>query len=121
MVLTVAPVAFGGRVAGIAAAISAALAFDFFWTLPVYELGTWYGQDLVGTVVYLAAAVVVGELASQNRRQRTRAEELASEQAALRRVATLVAEGAPEGKVFATVAEEVGQAGGREHHSGSPL
>ena len=45
---------------------------------------------------------------SQNRRHRAKAEELASEQAALRRVATLVAKGVPEGKVFAAVAKEVG-------------
>jgi signal transduction histidine kinase len=109
MVVAVAPVAFGGRAAGTAAGISAALAFDFFWTPPVYELGTWYGQDLVGTAVYLAVGLVVSELASQNRRQRTRAEELASEQAALRRVATLVAKGVPEGNVFAAVAEQVGR------------
>jgi K+-sensing histidine kinase KdpD len=41
ILVAVAPAAFGGRVAGIVAAISAALAFDFFWTPPVYELGTW--------------------------------------------------------------------------------
>lgn len=108
MVVAVAPAAFGSRVAGIVAAASAAVAFDFFWTPPLYDLITYYGQDLVGAVVYLAVAVVVGELASQNRRHRTRAEELASEQAALRRVATLVAKGVPQGKVFAAVAEEVG-------------
>jgi signal transduction histidine kinase len=104
----VAPVAFGGRVAGIVAALSAALAFDFFWTPPLFTLNTYDGQDLVGTAVYVAVGLVVGELASQNRRHRTKAEELASEQAALRRVATLVAKGVPEGKVFAAVAKEVG-------------
>jgi K+-sensing histidine kinase KdpD len=38
MVVAVAPVAFGGRVAGIVAALSAALAFDFFWTPPLFTL-----------------------------------------------------------------------------------
>jgi Domain of unknown function (DUF4118) len=122
MVAAVAAVAFGSRVAGMVAALSAALAFDFFWTPPLYTLNTWYGQDLVGAAVYLAAGLVIGQLASQNRRHRTKAEELAreqtalrrkaeelvSEQAALRRVATLVAKGAPEGEVFAAVAGEVG-------------
>ena len=108
MVVAVAPVAFGSRVAGIVAALSAALAFDFFWTPPFFHLNTYYVQDVVGTAVYLAVVIVVSELFSQNLRHRTKAEELASEQAALRRVATLVAKGAPEGKVFAAVAEEVG-------------
>lgn len=58
--------------------------------------------------MYLAAGLIIGELASQNRRHRAKAEELASEQAALRRVATLVAKGVSEGKVFAAVAKEVG-------------
>ena len=62
----------------------------------------------MGTAVYLAAGLIIGELASQNRRHRAKAEELASEQAALRRVATLVAKGVSEGKVFAAVAKEVG-------------
>ena len=108
MVVAVAPVAFGSRVAGSVAALSAALAFDFFWTPPFFHLNTYYVQDVVGTAVYLAVVIVVGELFSQNRRHRTKAEELASEQAALRRVATLVAKGAPADKVFAAVAEEVG-------------
>ena len=95
MVVAVAPVAFGSRVAGSVAALSAALAFDFFWTPPFFHLNTYYVQDVVGTAVYLAVVIVVGELFSQNRRHRTKAEELASEQAALRRVATLVAKGAP--------------------------
>ena len=48
MVVAVAPVAFGSRVAGIVAAISAGLAFDFFWTPPLYELSAYYGQDWLG-------------------------------------------------------------------------
>jgi K+-sensing histidine kinase KdpD len=108
MIVAVVPVAFGSRVAAIVAAVSAALAFDFFWTPPLFTLNTFSGQDLAGTAVYVAVGVLVGELASQNRRHRAKAEELVSEQAALRRVATLVAKGAPQGKVFAAAAEEVG-------------
>jgi signal transduction histidine kinase len=109
MIVAVAPVAFGSRVAGIVAAVSAVLAFDFFWTPPFFHLNTYYVQDVVGTAAYLAVVIVAGELFRQNRRHRTKAEELASEQAALRRVATLVAKGAPADKVFAAVAEEVGR------------
>ena len=110
MVAAVAPLAFGSRVAAIVAAVSGALAYAFFWTIPPYTLITYYNsQDLAATAVYLAVGLVIGELASQNRRHRTQAEDLAGEQAALRRVATLVAKGAPQDTVFATVAEEVGR------------
>jgi signal transduction histidine kinase len=109
MVVPVIPVAFASRAAGIVAAASAAFAFDFFWTPPLFTLNTWYGQDLAGAALYLAVGLVVSELARQNRRHRAKAEELASEQAALRRVATLVATRAPQDKVFAAVAEEVGR------------
>jgi signal transduction histidine kinase len=108
MIVPVASVAFGSLLAAILAAASAALAFDFFWTPPLFTLNTYGGQDLIGTAVYLGVGLVIGGLASQSR-QRRRAEELASEQAALRRVATLVAKDAPEGKVFTAAAEEVGR------------
>jgi signal transduction histidine kinase len=52
------------------------------------------------------AATVARLLARLTERQ-TRIEWLADEQAALRRVATLVARGVPQGEIFAAVAEEV--------------
>jgi signal transduction histidine kinase len=59
--------------------------------------------------MFLVTAVVVSELAARSRRQALQATRLAAEQAALRRVATLVARGTPSGELFAAVAEEVGQ------------
>jgi transcriptional regulator with GAF, ATPase, and Fis domain len=59
--------------------------------------------------VFLVMAVVVSELAARSRRQALQATLLAAEQAALRRVATLVASGTPSDELFAAVAKEVGQ------------
>ena len=48
-------------------------------------------------------------LAEPHAKHRVESERLAEEQAALRRVATLVASGAPSGEVFSAVAQEVAQ------------
>ncbi len=66
------------------------------------------GPALVGFGVFLVTAVVVAGLASGLRRTALRSRELADEQAALRRVATLVAEGVPATELFEAVSREVG-------------
>jgi signal transduction histidine kinase len=58
--------------------------------------------------VFLVGSVAVGELTARLRRQTQRSDHLAAEQAALRRVATLVAEAASPSQVFETVTREVG-------------
>lgn len=62
MIVAVVPVAFGSRLAAVVAAVSAALAFDFFWTPPRYSLNAYHGQDLAGTVLYLVVGLVANEL-----------------------------------------------------------
>jgi len=58
--------------------------------------------------VYLVTALVVGQLAAGLRRHTHEAAQLAAEQAALRRVATLVAQGAASARIFEAVTREVG-------------
>ena len=58
----------------------------------------------------LATAISNADSRAELAASEARAHELANEQAALRRVATLVARGAPPTNVFATVAEEVAAA-----------
>jgi signal transduction histidine kinase len=62
-----------------------------------------------GTEACLACFTDLLAAAISNADSRARITRLAKEQAALRRVATLVARGAPTEEVFAAVAEEVGQ------------
>ena len=88
-----------GAAYAVPAAIGALLAFDF-------------APTVAGLLVYLGVATLVGELAASAGRRAARSEvahgELIEEQAALRRVATLVAHGVPASEVFAAVAREVG-------------
>jgi signal transduction histidine kinase len=60
-------------------------------------------------VAFLVSSLVVGRLAARSQREARRSARLAAEQAALRRVATLVAHGVPSSELFAAVTEEVGR------------
>jgi signal transduction histidine kinase len=64
--------------------------------------------------VLLVIAIVVSELAARQRREKVEVAQLEKEQTALRRVATLVALGAPPEDVFEAVTREVGQLCGAE-------
>jgi signal transduction histidine kinase len=84
------------------------VAFDFFILPPVYSLQLTDAEEGFSLVVFLVTAVVVSGLAASSRREAQEAARLGLEQAALRRVATLVARGAPPAEIFTTVADEVG-------------
>jgi GAF domain-containing protein len=93
-------------------AMAALLAYDWYVFPPTHATLLPDGPSTVNLVVYLAVAVLVGELAAYAGRRahasdRDRAV-LADEQVALRHVATLVAQGVAPADVFAAVAEEVG-------------
>jgi GAF domain-containing protein len=93
-------------------AMAALLAYDWYVFPPTHAELLPDAPSTVNLVVYLAVAVLVGELAAYAGRRahtsdRARAV-LADEQAALRHVATLVAQGVAPADFFAAVAEEVG-------------
>src|SRR3954471_14995888 len=92
-------------------AIAGGLAFDSFYIPPTREFGASDWQNWLVVAVYILMGVLIGILGARSRRRAESADEarglLASEQAALRRVATLVARGTPPEEVFAAVAEEV--------------
>ena len=87
--------------------------------VPISVEGHLWGVMLVGstrdeplppcTELRLAAFTELAATAVANAQARVDLRGFADEQAALRRVATLVARGTPPGKVFATVAEEAGR------------
>ena len=66
--VVVAIAANGHRLAGIVAAASAALWFDFFWTVPYKRLSITRGTDIQTTVLLLAVGAAVSELAARARR-----------------------------------------------------
>jgi GAF domain-containing protein len=103
---------FWGVAYAVPAAVGGLLAFDWFYIPPPHPHAFPDTQSFVDLLVFLAVGVLVGELAARAGRRAATSElarsELADEQAALRRVATLVAQGASPPEVFAAVTEEVG-------------
>jgi signal transduction histidine kinase len=105
------------RFAGIAYAVpvgmAGMLAFDWFYLAPTHRLEFPDSGNLVELIAYLVVAVLLGELAAYTTRRAQAAErargEVADEQAALRRVATLVARSAPPDELFDAVAAEAGR------------
>jgi signal transduction histidine kinase len=119
--LAVVVVALGGLVPALAAAVAAAALLDYYFIPPLYDIDVANPNEVVALVAFLlvagATSAVVG-LAARRREaeatatataaSREQLRRLADEQAALRRVATLVAHGRPPGEVLAAVAHEVG-------------
>ena len=113
-VLALIPIA---RVLGVAYAVpvgmAGLLAYDWFYLSPTHPFEVPDIANSVDLVVYLGAGVLIGQLGAVAVRRATRSESartaMAAEQAALRRVATLVARGVPPSDVFAAVARESGQ------------
>ncbi|GAA1959789.1 DUF4118 domain-containing protein [Catenulispora subtropica] len=70
VVTVVAVAADGNRTAGILAAISAAVWFDFFWTVPYERFTITRHTDIETTVLLLAVGAAVSELAARGRRAR---------------------------------------------------
>jgi signal transduction histidine kinase len=88
------------------------LAYDWFHVAPTHPYEFPDSANLVQLTLYIGVAVLVGELAGHALRRAERSESargvIADEQAALRRVATLVARQASEDAIFAAVVREVG-------------
>jgi hypothetical protein len=70
VVVVVAIAANGNRLAGISAAVSAAVWLDFFLTRPFEHFTITRGTDIETTVLLLVVGAVVTELAVRGRRQR---------------------------------------------------
>ena len=95
----------------VAAAMAGLLAFDWYEFPPTHPHEFPDAGNLANLLVYLGVSVLVGELAAYASRRAEASEAarsaLADEQAALRRVATLVARGVAPDEIFAAVAGEV--------------
>ncbi|WP_081686254.1 DUF4118 domain-containing protein [Candidatus Solirubrobacter pratensis] len=100
-----------GPLYGVPLAIAAGVAFDSFYIPPTREFDSRDWENFLVVLLYLALAVMVGALADASRRRAKASEEqrglLADEQAALRRLATLVARGVEPSEVFLAAAVEM--------------
>jgi signal transduction histidine kinase len=92
-------------------ALAAVLAFDFFYLPPLRTFGFPDYANWGALLLYLGVVLFVCTISARTRRRVDSLDRakvaLADEQAALRRVATLVAQESPPSHVFAAVAEEV--------------
>jgi signal transduction histidine kinase len=95
------------------------LAYDWFYLPPTHPYGFPDSANLVELIMYIGVAVLVGELAGDALRRAERSERahriIAGEQAALRRIATLVAKEASADDIFAAVVQEAGRVLGVEN------
>jgi signal transduction histidine kinase len=119
--LTIVVVALvGGLVPALAAAVASEVLLDHYFVLPLYDFDVANPTNAVNLVAFIfvagGASSVVGlaarrreaeSVAAVNAVGREEFRRLADEQAALRRVATLVAGGVPPAELFAAVAQEV--------------
>jgi signal transduction histidine kinase len=100
-----------GLMYALPASVASALAFDWYFLPPTHKL-FFHASDVAALAVLIACALLMSELSSRahaRARQSERARGLiVEEQAALRRVATLVARGVPTSEVFEAVCTEVG-------------
>lgn len=100
LLVVMAVAVIGGTRPALAAVVFGALARELFFVSPSEMPGVDLRPNLVSLVGFMVAgaavSILIGELI-----------QLAAEQAALRRVATLVAHGAPTDELFAAVTEEV--------------
>jgi signal transduction histidine kinase len=94
-------------------ALAAVLAFDFFYLPPLRTFGFPDYANWGALALYLGVTVLVCTISARTRRRVESLNQaqgaLVIEQAALRRVATLVAQESSPTDVFAAVAEEVGR------------
>src|SRR3954464_13724268 len=88
-----------GVVFAVPVSVASALVFTLFLP-PEGEFAITDWGDQLALAVFLITAVVAGQLGARLRRQTGEAARLAGEQAALRRVATLVAQATPPAEIF---------------------
>ncbi len=103
----VAAAALAGRAAGIAGAVAAAFAYNFFHTKPHYTLAIHARVDRVTTALLLIVGVLVGEIVVRAQRARQVADTREDEVVRLRRTAHLAAATGPS-DLIPMLEEEIG-------------
>jgi signal transduction histidine kinase len=102
---------YGGVLYAVPVGVVTVEAFDWYFLPPTRPLTSPSGDSLFVLGLFIVMSLLVGTVAVRAGRRAAASEGargmLAEEQAALRRVATLVARGVQPGEVFAAVAEEI--------------
>jgi hypothetical protein len=107
VVCVVLVAAGGGRAPGAVAAVTAAVAFDFFHTQPFYRFTIDSRDDVETTALLLVVSLVVGHLAARARRARRREDMRSGEIRRIYRLAALGARGRAPTAVIAAATSEL--------------
>jgi hypothetical protein len=105
--VVVAAVSPGYRGSSILAGLSAGVWFDFFLTRPYESFTISRSADLGTTLLLVAVAVAVGEIATRSRQHRSRTTAALGDVAGISRVAAMLAEERPADQVIAAISEEL--------------
>jgi len=110
LVLVIVAAAYvGGRWAGGATALAAAVSFDFFLTRPYGSLAIKSSDDVVTTVLLFVVGIAVGQIAASRWTAQAAGKAGTEEVAGLYRVASLTAEGRPMPEIVDAVEHEVAE------------
>ena len=97
----------GGRGPGMVAALSAALSYDFFLTVPYHSFTIDRGDDVETTVLLALIGLIAGEIVERARRNEAVAIERRRELDRIERRSELAAGGERPGRLIALSAEEL--------------
>jgi K+-sensing histidine kinase KdpD len=97
----------GGRAGGVVAALTAAVAFDFFLTRPYYSFRITTSDDLQTTALLAVIGVISGEVVERARRHGARAAHARAELDAVYQRAELAAGTEEPGRLTALAAQEL--------------
>lgn len=103
----VAAAILGGRAPSLVAALASVLAYNFFFTAPLYTFRINDPSDFATVVVLFGVAIVTSQLAASVRRQATLAEALASRNATIAGLARRLLTCTDTGEVFAATGSEL--------------
>lgn len=107
VLVIIAAATIGGRWAGGATALAAAVSFDFFLTKPYGSLAIKSGAEIVTTVLLFITGIAVGQIVGSGWRAKSGHKAGVDEVAGLHRVAALVADGNDLMGLIAAVETEV--------------
>jgi K+-sensing histidine kinase KdpD len=103
MTIVVIAAIVGGRIAGLAAALTSSLSFNFFHTAPYGSLRINRGNDMITVALLFVSGLIVGEVANRRRATTEVATSRGIEVERLRDVARRVADSRPLTEVWAEV------------------
>ncbi len=107
VVVVVLAAAAGGRVWGAVAAVMSSASYDFFLTRPYRSLTIAGADDIETTVLLLVTGLIVAEIVAYARRSHAASVKTRDEIGRMRRIAELVANGAPSDQVLDASCQEL--------------